>query len=470
MRNIEAIDREIAQIKSGSMRGDFVRRPGQRGLGQQEQRMIRALTIQKMTPAEKAAFKERERLAAMESARAKSVIGAFKHGGANIYLLPSGAVATGSKRGPMPKRVGGKFVPLKKDIERVPNHYKEHYALFQKLSLDDDNPDQWLNFFRALPSREIRGLPIGKFRFRYDEQGRRVFVPWTKKSWQNFFHHAQRGRWIANSPFMHKCDINWENHWVDKYTAESRKQATYGKYQARGDKRKVWQHTAGASVCKKKKKSLWMKIRGPVVAAVAIVAAVYLGPIVLAKVKAVAGGIGGAGAAGGGAGTGAAGAAAGTGVSGTVTAATTSQKILSGAKTLVGYVNKARTVKAIVKGEMPPVPIGIGGATFGQWAMIVAKEEIKKAAIDKAMDEGVKYIEKKMTKKEEDKIRAEIAALQREIDKATPPEVKKLPPEPMPELAAPIKKMQQIEIEKKNQLDQFIIPGAIVAGALILGG
>ena len=133
-------------------------------------------------------------------------------------------------------------------------------------------------------------------------------------------------------------------------------------------------------------------------------------------------------------------------------------------------MNKANTIKAIAKGELPPPPIGIGGATFGQWAMIVAKEEIKKEAMDRAMEAGTKYIEKKMTEKEEKELQAEINEMQRQLIALTPKEVVKMPPEPDPELAPQIKKIQQIEVKRADDLEKFIVPGAIIAGALLLGG
>lgn len=448
----ERIKKEIARIRSGAESGDFMRRPGQRGIGQAEQRMIRNLSLRLLTPEERIEHDKREAEAAAYDRRAKALRSVFK----------STKTETLDKNRFLKAGVSTYMASQFKDIEKL-----------RLMTLDDDNPDQWLLFHRAIPMMYHRGEVLGKFRFKWGPDGKPVYVPWTQKSWENFFRHPQRGRWIPNQPFMYKCTPAWEDHWIKKYTDESRRQATYGKYQGRGDKRKVWQHTIGAAICKKPKKSLWVKIRKGVAVAVAVVAAVYLGPAALTFVQnaasAATGGLipaagGGAGA---GAGAGGAAAAAGGGGSSAVAAATTSQKILSGAKTLVGYVNKARTIKAVVKGEMPPPPIGVGGATFGQWAMIVAKEEIKKAAMDKAMEEGVKYIEKKMTEKEEAKIRAEIAELQRQILAATPPEVKKMPPEPMPELAAPIKKIQAIEVEKKHQLDQFIIPAALVGGALM---
>lgn len=432
MVDFTAIDREIRMLKSGSQSGDFMRRPGQKGLSQTEQRMIRALEISKLSPAERQALKVREAEAARESSRARALAGQFS---ANVDTLTKARTNA--------------------NIEKL-----------RALSLDDANPDQWLLFNRAVPMRTNRGKPLGKFRFNWGANGKPVYVPWTEQSWINFFRHPQRGRWIPNQPFMHKCPPEWETHWIGKYWAESQKQARYGKYQGAHDKRKVWQHTIGAALCKKPKKSLWVKIRKVVVGAAIVVAAVYLGPIIVAKVKSVAGGMIGGGSGGGGT----AAAAGGSSASTAATTATTFQKVQAGTKTLLGYVNKARTIEAVVKGELPPPPIGIPGASFRDWAMIVAKQKIKDEAMDAAMEAGQKYIAKKMSQKEEAALKAEIAEMQRQLIALTPKEVLKMPPEPMPELAAPIKKIQKIEEKRADDLEKFIVPGAIVAGALLLGG
>ncbi len=272
----DAIDKEIRQLKAGMFSGDFMRKPGQRaGPGPQEQKMIRSLTIAKMTPTEKAAFKERERKNAIAAASAKSFISAFKEGGANIKMLPQkyskGVNVSRAEDADLIRSGVPVSKPLLSDKERIHRANTPAYAELQRLSLDDDNPDQWLNFFAKLPMREIRGLPIGKFRFRFDNAGNMIFVPWTRQAWENYYEHPQRGRWIPNQPFMYKCSPEWENHWINKYFAESENQRKrFGPRQFQH----VWQLKAGDAICKKPKKSLWMKIRTPVVAAVAIVAAV----------------------------------------------------------------------------------------------------------------------------------------------------------------------------------------------------
>ena len=60
--------------------------------------------------------------------------------------------------------------------------------------------------------------------------------------------------------------------------------------------------------------------------------------------------------------------------------------------------------------------------------------------------------------------------MQRELAALIPPEVRAMPPEPDPELPPTIRKIQAIEEKRAFDLQQLIIPGALIAGALILGG
>jgi len=393
------------------------------------QRMQLQQTLRNMTPEQRAAYDKQKARAALLDRQAKALENTFK----------STKIETLTKAG------------TNANIEKL-----------RLLTLDDANPDQWLLFNQAVPMRTNKGQVLGKFRFNWGANGKPVYVPWTKQSWENFFRHTQRYRWIRNQSFSHKCSPEWETNWINKYFSQSEKQRVYPAFIAPGDKRKVWQYTIGGAICKKPKKSLWVKIRKGVVVAALVVAAVYLGPVVVAKIKSVAGGIAG-GSAGGGT------AAAGGTAASSITQVTTFQKIQAGTKSLLTYVNRARTIKAVVKGELPPPPIGIPGASFRDWAMIVAKQKIKEEAIDAAMQAGTKYIEKKISAKEEAKLKAEIAEMQRQLIVLTPPEVLAMPPEPEPELAEPLKKIQVIEEKRQADLQNFIVPGAIVAGALLLG-
>ena len=420
----------MAERREMFTRGDYAEF---RGNKQMIQRMKLQETLRAMTPEQRAAYDKMKREGAIQAAAAKALLSTFKY--TNIKTI------TKAKTNP--------------NIEKL-----------RALSLDDANPEQMLLFNQAIPMYSARGQILGKFRFNWGANGKPVYVPFTRQFWENFFRHPQRGRWIPNQPFTAKCDANWETHWIGKYVAESENSRRHFR---NTDYRHIYQTIIGGAICKAPKKSLWVKIRKGVADVGLIVAAVYLGPAIVAIGKALLGGAAG----GGGTGTGAAGAAATGGTSAASTAATTAttfQKVQAGTKTLLGYVNKARTVRAVVRGELPPPPIGIPGASFRDWALIVAKEKIKEEAMDAAMEAGQKYIAKKMSAKEEAKLKAEIAEMQRQLIALTPKEVLAMPPEPMAELAAPIKKIQVIEVERKNEFDQFIIPGAIVAGALILGG
>lgn len=423
-----------------------------RGDVQMIQRMRRQEALAKMTPEQRAELKKREAKYAAEAARRKSFIAAFKQGGARIYLLPSGAPTGGGRRGGGgPRRKAKK---IKTDQERVPTHLVDTYNMLQTLALDDANPNQWVNFFSALPNREIYKIPLGKFRFTYDENGRMVYVPWTEQTWINFFRNPQRGRWIPNVPFSYKCDTNWETKWIKEYTKISRKWAA--KYRSTSDYRHVWQHIAGASKCKKKKKSLWMKIRKVVVGAVAVVAAVYLGPIVFDKVGAYLAGASG-GTAGGGAGAG-------------VATATKTATFISKVKNGITIYNKVNTVAHIVQGKIPPPPIGITGGTFRTVAFNLVKQKIKDEAIDLAMEQGIKYIEKKMTEKEERAIKAEIAELQRQMDALVPKDTPIMPSPELPE--ADRKAIAEIQViqAKREQQNQVTIMAVLAGGALMLAG
>jgi hypothetical protein len=321
---------------------------------------------------------------------------------------------------------------------------------FQKIVLARD----WDALFNYLPIKYWKRLDtLGKYSFK-DVNGRRVYIPFTKDEVTRYvfspYYSIQPG--YVCSDAQRQLGVN----------ANMKGMNRHGQKFGKNDPRVIWPIHPGWGYgsqrygCEKPKKSTWVKIRHKVAAAAVIVAAVYLGPAIVAKVKTVLGG-----AAGGGTGATA---------TSTVTQATTFQKVQAGTKTLLGYVNKARTIEAVVKGELPPPPIGIPGTSFRDWAFIVAKEEIKKEAIDIAMEAGQKYIAKKMTAREEAKLKAEIAEMQKQLIKLTPPEVRNMPVEPPKELPAAIKKIQVIEEKKKSDLNKFILPGLMVAGALILGG
>ena len=454
----DRIRKEIELLKSGAMDRDFAIDRGPRGRSQRRpqavQQMIRNLSRQLLTPEELQKVKEQEAEAARYAAGQRARTSAFKtFGEKNKYT--------------------GKITPITQAT--FPKVLEE----MRQLQLADSDPDQWLKFHRLINRFQVgtvghplHGVKLLKLRFNWGPDGRPRYVAPTEEMWRNYFSHPQRGRWIVNIPFMHKCDENWENHWIKRYMQESN---AYARRYPSTDPRHIWNYHVTQAQCKKPKKSLWVKIRKPLAIAAGIVAAVYLGPVVVEKIGAAVGG-GGAGAGGAAAGTGAGatatgtGVAAGTGAGAKAGTATFFSKVKAGSKTLLKYVNRARSIKAIADGELPPPPIGIPGSSFREWATIVAKEQIVKAAKEEALERGVEYIQRKMTEKEERKLREEIAAMQRELERLIPKEVKEMPPEPAPQVPTPVKVIQEQEAQRALDAQDLLLPAAIVGGALLLGG
>lgn len=228
----------------------------------------------------------------------------------------------------------------------------------------------------------------------------------------------------------------------------------------------TWEHIfpifPGQDICSKPpKKSLWVKVRSKVYIAVAIVAAVYLGPIVLEKVGAMLaqGAAGGSGAGGAGA------SAAGASSAGGIATATQTTTFIAKVNKAVTLYNKVNSVVHIVQGKIPPPPIGITGATFREVAFNAVKEELKEMAIEKAFEEGTKYIEKKLTEAEEGKIRAEIAELQKKMDALVSKDTPIIPSPELPEQDR--EKIREIQvIQAKREQDQVAIL-ALAAGATV---
>jgi len=308
--------------------------------------------------------------------------------------------------------------------------------------------------FELMPVSKWRTVPLGKFRFKWGPDGKPRWVTFSKDDMQTYF----RGPWLKiHYSWNGQCPEDFINKYAHDYFLEHQSSAA-GRPNTHPHHmyRKMF---PAYLICAKKRGSLWVRIRKSVMIAVAVVASLYLGPQVLTYVQnsfaAMTGGLFPA--------------AGGTGVATTTAQLTTFQKIQAGTKTLLTYVNRARTIEAVVKGELPPPPIGIPGANFRDWAFIVAKEEIKKAAIDAALEAGVEYVAEKMSEKLEAEIKAEIADMQRQLIALTPPEVLAMPVEPDIELAVHLKKIQVIEEKRKDDLQKFIVPAAIIGGALLFG-
>ena len=224
----------------------------------------------------------------------------------------------------------------------------------------------------------------------------------------------------------------------------------------------------GRILCEPPQASLWVRIRSKVYIAVAVVAAIYLGPVVLDKIGTlIPGGTPGA-ATGEIVGAGAKAGAITTKAGAAATKASFFSKVKGVADTALTWYNRVEQVKAIANGELPPPPIGIPGASFREVAFNIVKKEITEAAKAKAAELGVEYIQKKMTEREERKIKAEIAELQRRLAAITPPDT---PMQPTPELSPVIQSVmvkEKVQSEETNNFLSIAVPLGI--GAMLLVG
>jgi len=307
--------------------------------------------------------------------------------------------------------------------------------------------------------------PIGKYRFEV-KNGRIVYKAFTDADFDRFM----LGPWFTRgsirglAPLVHprrtrKADMPRK---LQEYKKQQEKSAS--QYPA-ADPRHVAQIYPGQYQIELGKRSTWVKIRKPVIAAVAIVAAVYLGPAVLSKIKGATATGGASGSAGstGFVGAGAKGAAVkatgsvatgGIATGGAVTGGAVTQSaslfktVQAGTGKLLGYVNKARTIKAIANGEIPPPPISIVGSSFTDWAVQVAKAELAKEAKSRAIELGQEYVVRQITKKEEAKLRREIEAIQRELNKVIP---RNIPSEPNVGVPAIVQEQSAKLAIKENQ-------------------
>ena len=349
--------------------------------------------------------------------------------------------------------------------------------------------------FEPMSAQQLKNLPKGKFR---------VFKPWTEQELLNWTmskwytvapgyvcSEAQR---IAGVAYYWKYTQAWRrnpdtkpNHVFPFYPGGGAKKQSYG--------------------CIPYKKSLWDKIKKPLAIVVGVVAAVWLGPIVIGKIagagaSSAAGGTAAAGAASGGSaavtsgivGAGAkAGAAAAITTKGAVAAAITTKATVSSAAALLTvktaastasiiataaetgtlftkvqnmttWVNRARSVDAIIKGELPPPPIGISGGNFTEWAMDLAKKEVQDIIKEEAGQYISKRAQEKYEKEQEAIMRLEIEKMQRELAALISAQT---PIAPAPEIDQPIREkiieMQDIEKQRAQQNVMLLAGGAAVA-------
>lgn len=272
---------------------------------------------------------------------------------------------------------------------------------------------------------------LGKYRFSV-ENGRAIYIPWSDQDVDLFL----AGPWLVRNPatglapLIHPRRTRAINFPKISMTYKKGQAKVARKYQAT-DSRHVYPIRPGNYIVGHGIKSTWVKIRTPVIIAGAIVAAVYLGPAVVAKIKAM----------------GVEGAAATEAASGTVaTTATTSAKIFAGAQQLTNYVNQARTVEAIVNGEMPPPPIGVTGDSFREWAFDVAK------------DEFMKETQRQMTAAEEAQLQREIAQMQTELERLIPANTPMQPSAGVPFAVQETMAKQKTDSAQLNQIITIAIP------------
>jgi len=294
--------------------------------------------------------------------------------------------------------------------------------------------------FSIIPQKEWgHSWQLGKYSF-VDRNGRREYVPFTENDISRFvrspFWTVETGYECPEPQYVDQIRRHWE-----------KTQRTVAKF-PKTDWRYIWPIFPGRIGCQIYRPSGWVKIRSKVYVAVAVVAAVYLGPIVLEKVSGMlAQGASGAGA----------------------TAAETSSFVAKINEAVTVY-NKVNSVAHIVQGKIPPPPIGISGATFRTVVFNAVKEEIKKAAINEAMEQGIEYVQKKMTEKEEAKIRAEIALLQQEMEKLIPKDTPIMPSPELPE--SDREKIREIQLiqAKREQNQVAMLALAAGAGLFLLAG
>lgn len=298
-----------------------------------------------------------------------------------------------------------------------------------------------------------KNTSLGKWRFRI-ENGQRVYLPLSDADIDAFMSGPG---FYANEfgfrPLVEPGAICTEKRLQNIGNEYKKKQKERARKFPPTNPKHVVDIFPGKYICREKEPSLWVRIRYPLLIAVGAVAAVYLGPVVSEKISGFLGKSAATAASEGGTATVAA--------SKTAETATFFSKVKSAGNQILGYVNKARTVEAIAKGEIPPPPVSITGSSFREWAFNVAKDELQKEAKERAAELGMEYLQKKMTESEERAIKREIEQLQRELAKFVPENTPKAPNPAVP----PAVVEKSAELAKHNKKDQDATL-AVVAMAL----
>ena len=295
-----------------------------------------------------------------------------------------------------------------------------------------------------VPARGQHAPELGKYSFQILPNGRRKYIPFTEPELRAWVF----SKWYRQHPTkpctdrMRQLGLAFALEKGAAYrarTPDTSNPAHLWPLRPGGGQRK-----GHAYMCQPEKKSLWVKIRKKVYIAAGIVTAAFLGPAIISKV----GGMLAHGEAGGaivGAGAKAGAATAITTKAGA--AAVVAAKAGTAAKAAgffatvqkgIGVVNNARTVNAIIHGDMPPPPIATG-ENFTEWAMQVAKDQLAKEHAEK------------LTELDERRMRAELEAIQREIDAFVPRGTPVAPdPNLQPGVRDRIIEMQDIERGRDN--------------------
>ena len=323
--------------------------------------------------------------------------------------------------------------------------------------------------FRMVPLAKWKPTwQLGKYSF--TGNGARRYVPFTEADIKKFvfspYYSKQPGHVCPEAQLKAGAAAHWKKSAAHK-----------ARYPA-SDWKHIWPMYPGGGYpgqtygCERYRPSRWVRIRKKVYIAAAIIAAVYLGPIVLEKLGGLLG-AGGGEAAGGivGAGTKAGAAAIKIGKGGQLVATTAKGAgWLGTVKSGVGYYNQANTVNAIIKGEMPPTPIGISGDTFAAAVGALAKDLAQKEIADELGERAGEYLTKKLTEAEERALQIEIANLQRQmaalVPRGTPTEIS---PELAPTVREKYREMQNIERDRGVAPGVALLALAVPAVFLLAG-
>lgn len=298
-----------------------------------------------------------------------------------------------------------------------------------------------------------RKTPLGKYRFNIIDGGTGPeiqYVPFSESDLINFLN----GPWMQQNPQTGYAGLVHPRRNMRKHPLRpDKKLKELSKKQSNAGNTRAANIFPGTYIYGPVLTSTWEKVREPVAVAALAVASVYLGPAVYAKFSAAFA----KGAATSGTAAATSTAATGGATSAAASTVATSAGLFSKAKaasaTLLGYVNKGRTVKAIVEGKVPPPPVSIEGDSFRDWAFDIAQKEMT--------DE----LQRQLTRQEEQQLKLEIAAMQRELAAIVPPGT---PMSPNPNVPASVQqKSVELAMREKQGQDSMLLALAIAVPIIL---